>query len=207
MPQTHQPGAEAEVDFADLWIVLRGVKTKVFLFTLRLSFSGKAMHRAFASQGQEAVLEGREPDHDGHVRVHVEVVNAAAGLTVLVEGQGSKSPTRDRSAATDGPRRPSGAAASGSRGPRSAAVRSSRPSVAGPPDLELDLDHAADARRHDQLPVTAVEVAVWSAVQCDAPDPEPLVVYLQGRQADALDALLGGEPVVQVHRLLVVQQA
>jgi transposase len=58
VPQTHLPGCEAEVDFADLWIVLRGLKTKVFLFTLRLSFSGKAVHRAFATQGQEAFLEG-----------------------------------------------------------------------------------------------------------------------------------------------------
>lgn len=37
MPQTHPAGAEAEVDFADLWIVWAEVKTKVFLFTLRLS--------------------------------------------------------------------------------------------------------------------------------------------------------------------------
>lgn len=58
VPQTHDPGAEAEVDFADLWIVLDGVKTKVFLFTLRLSHSGRAVHRVFASQSQEAFLEG-----------------------------------------------------------------------------------------------------------------------------------------------------
>jgi transposase len=58
VPQTHEPGAEAEVDFADLWIDLAGVRTKVFLFTLRLSYSGKAVHRVFASQGQEAFLEG-----------------------------------------------------------------------------------------------------------------------------------------------------
>jgi len=58
VPQTREPGAEAEVDFADLWVVLRGIKTKVFLFTLRLSFSGKAVHRAFSTQGQEAFLEG-----------------------------------------------------------------------------------------------------------------------------------------------------
>ena len=45
------------MDFADLWIDLRGVRTKVFLFTLRLSASGKAVHRAFATQGQEAFLE------------------------------------------------------------------------------------------------------------------------------------------------------
>lgn len=29
VPQTHLPGAEGEVDFADLWIDLRGVRTKV----------------------------------------------------------------------------------------------------------------------------------------------------------------------------------
>lgn len=58
VPQQHLPGAEAEVDFADLWVRLAGVMTKCFLFTLRLSCSGKAVHRVFASQGQEAFLEG-----------------------------------------------------------------------------------------------------------------------------------------------------
>lgn len=58
VPQTHEPGAEAEVDFADLWVDLDGVRTKVALFTLRLSYSGKAVHRAFPTQGQEAFLEG-----------------------------------------------------------------------------------------------------------------------------------------------------
>lgn len=58
VPQTHEPAAEAEVDFADLWIDLKGIRTKVFLFTLRLSYSGRAVHRVFASQGQEAFLEG-----------------------------------------------------------------------------------------------------------------------------------------------------
>ena len=37
---------------------LAGEMTKCFLFTLRLSCSGKAVHRVFASQGQEAFLEG-----------------------------------------------------------------------------------------------------------------------------------------------------
>jgi transposase len=58
VPQTHPPGAEAEVDFHDLWVVLRGVKTKTALFTMRLSYSGRAAHRAFLTQGQEAFLEG-----------------------------------------------------------------------------------------------------------------------------------------------------
>ena len=58
VPQTHPPGTEAEVDFHDLWVVLRGVKTKTALFTMRLSYSGRAAHRAFLTQGQEAFLEG-----------------------------------------------------------------------------------------------------------------------------------------------------
>ncbi len=58
VPQTYRPGAEAEVDFHDLWVVLAGVKTKTALFTMRLSFSGRAAHRAFATAGQEAFLEG-----------------------------------------------------------------------------------------------------------------------------------------------------
>jgi transposase len=58
VPQFHPPGAEGEVDFADLWVHLAGEMTKCFLFTLRLSHSGKAVHRVFASQGQEAFLEG-----------------------------------------------------------------------------------------------------------------------------------------------------
>jgi transposase len=56
--QTHLPGQEAEVDFGDVWILLAGEMTKCFLFTLRLSYSGKAVHRVFASQGQEAFIEG-----------------------------------------------------------------------------------------------------------------------------------------------------
>jgi transposase len=58
VPQTHEPGAEAEVDFHDLWVILRGVTTKTALFTMRLSFSARAAHRASLSQGQEAFLEG-----------------------------------------------------------------------------------------------------------------------------------------------------
>lgn len=56
--QDHPPGAEAEVDFGDVWVDLAGTMTKCFLFTFRLSCSGKAIHRVFASQGQEAFIEG-----------------------------------------------------------------------------------------------------------------------------------------------------
>ena len=54
VPQTHPPAAEAEVDFHDLWVMLAEVKTKTALFTMRLSYSARAVHRAFLTQGQEA---------------------------------------------------------------------------------------------------------------------------------------------------------
>jgi transposase len=58
VPQHHPPGQDAEVDFGELWVRLAGVMTKCFLFVLRLSYSGKAVHRVFATCGQEAFLEG-----------------------------------------------------------------------------------------------------------------------------------------------------
>ncbi|MGH3888307.1 MAG: IS21 family transposase [Pseudonocardiaceae bacterium] len=58
VPQLHEPGAEAEVDFAEVWIRLDGVARKCYLFTLRLSYSGKAVHRVFGTQSQEAFLQG-----------------------------------------------------------------------------------------------------------------------------------------------------
>ena len=58
VPRHHPPGQDAEVDFGELWVRLAGVMTKCFLFVLRLSYSGKAVHRVFATCGQEAFLEG-----------------------------------------------------------------------------------------------------------------------------------------------------
>jgi transposase len=58
VPQTHRPGAEAEVDFGDVAILLRGQQVTCVLFALRMSFSGRAVHKIFASGGQEAFFEG-----------------------------------------------------------------------------------------------------------------------------------------------------
>jgi transposase len=58
VPQHHPPGQDAEVDFGELWVRLAGVMTKCYLFVFRLSYSGKAVHKMFATCGQEAFLEG-----------------------------------------------------------------------------------------------------------------------------------------------------
>lgn len=71
VPQQHQPGEEAEVDFADVWVRVGGEMTKCHLFTLRLSYSGKAVHRVFKSEAQEAFLEG-----------HVEAFRVLGGVPV-----------------------------------------------------------------------------------------------------------------------------
>ncbi|MER6572681.1 hypothetical protein ABT288_42610 [Streptomyces sp. NPDC001093] len=58
VPQTHQPGMEAEFDFGDVSVRLAGELVTCYLFSFRLSYSGKAVHRVFASCGQEAFFEG-----------------------------------------------------------------------------------------------------------------------------------------------------
>jgi len=58
IPQVHQPGQDAEVDFGDIYVDLAGIRTLCYMFVFRLSFSGKAVHRISASEGQEAFLEG-----------------------------------------------------------------------------------------------------------------------------------------------------
>ncbi|MFD8497684.1 IS21 family transposase [Amycolatopsis sp. NPDC059657] len=60
VPQSHRPGMEAEVDFGEVAVRLRGTLVTCFLFSLRLSFSGKAVHKIFPSGGQEAFFEGHE---------------------------------------------------------------------------------------------------------------------------------------------------
>jgi|SRR6266480_1310894 len=60
VPQSHRPGDEAEVDFGEVVVRLAGQDVSCFLFCLRLSFSGKAVHRVSLSGGQEAFFEGHE---------------------------------------------------------------------------------------------------------------------------------------------------
>ena len=58
VPQTHLPGREAEVDFGEIGVRLRGQLVTCHLFSLRMSYSGRAVHRASATGGQEAFFEG-----------------------------------------------------------------------------------------------------------------------------------------------------
>lgn len=58
VPQLKEPGAEAEVDFGPVAVWLGGRQAACQLFACRLAFSGKGVHRVYASCAQEALLEG-----------------------------------------------------------------------------------------------------------------------------------------------------
>jgi transposase len=58
VPQTHGLGEEAEVDFGEFYAWLAGEWTRLWLFVMRLSASGKAFHRVFGNQCGESFYEG-----------------------------------------------------------------------------------------------------------------------------------------------------
>jgi transposase len=73
VPQTHLAGEEAEVDFGEFQAVIAGTVMKLFMFCLRLSHSGKAVHVAYANQSQESFL-------DGHVRAFEALGGVPVGM-------------------------------------------------------------------------------------------------------------------------------
>lgn len=73
VPQTHAPGVEAEVDFGEFRAVIANVVTKLWMFVLWLSHSGKAVHIAYANQAQESFL-------DGHVRAFALLGGVPTGM-------------------------------------------------------------------------------------------------------------------------------
>jgi len=58
IPQTHDLGAEAEVDFGEFYAWLDGEQIRLWLFVMRLSASGKAFHYVFGNQCGESFYEG-----------------------------------------------------------------------------------------------------------------------------------------------------
>jgi hypothetical protein len=45
IPRSHRPAAEAEVDSGDVKVWLAGAQVTCVVFAMRLSYSGKAVHR------------------------------------------------------------------------------------------------------------------------------------------------------------------
>ncbi|MEW1808462.1 IS21 family transposase [Pseudarthrobacter sp. NPDC080039] len=91
VPQEHAPGAEAEVDFGDVWVDLAGVRTRCYLFAFRLSHSGKAIHRVYPTCGQEAFLEGHIDAFEmvgGVPSRHIRYDNLSSAVAKVLYGGG-----------------------------------------------------------------------------------------------------------------------
>ena len=87
--QDHAPGAEAEVDFGEVWVILGGVKTKCHMFVYRLSHSGKAIHRIYPTGGQEAFLEGHVEafrELGGVPTRHIRYDNLTSAVVAVLQG-------------------------------------------------------------------------------------------------------------------------
>ncbi|WP_041944211.1 IS21 family transposase [Tsukamurella paurometabola] len=87
--QDHAPGAEAEVDFGEVWVILNGVKTKCHMFVYRLSHSGKAIHRVYPIGGQEAFLEGHVEafrELGGVPTRHIRYDNLTSAVVAVLQG-------------------------------------------------------------------------------------------------------------------------
>jgi transposase len=89
VPQSHLAGAEAEVDFGEFYATIAGLVVKCWMFVMRLSHSGKAFHIAFATQAQEAFLEGHVLafEHFGGVPGRVRYDNLKPAVVRVLKGR------------------------------------------------------------------------------------------------------------------------
>jgi transposase len=89
VPQSHLPGAEAEVDFGEFHAVVAGVLLKLWMFVMRLSCSGRAFHVAFTTQAQEAFLEGHvlALEYFGAVPARVRYDNLKPAVVRVLRGR------------------------------------------------------------------------------------------------------------------------
>ena len=88
VPQTHGPGAEAEVDFGEFWTRVGRELMKCWMFVMRLSCSGRAFHVAFTSQGQEAFLQGHVLafNHFGGLPARIRYDNLKPAVVKVLKG-------------------------------------------------------------------------------------------------------------------------
>jgi hypothetical protein len=89
VPQTHPPGAEAEVDFGKVSFFLGGVQVEGWMFVLRLSASGRGFHRVYLNQAQQAFLDGhvRALEHMGGVPGRIRYDNLKPAVVRVLKGR------------------------------------------------------------------------------------------------------------------------
>ena len=97
VPQAKEPGAEAEVDFGTVSVVLGDDQAVCQLFAYRLSYSGLGVHRVYASCAQEAFLEGHVTAFEvtgGVPWRHVRYDNLSPAVSKVMTGRDRKETSR-----------------------------------------------------------------------------------------------------------------
>jgi transposase len=97
VPQAKEPGAEAEVDFGPVTVVLDGREAACHLFACRLSYSGLGVHRVYASCAQEALLEGHVTAFavtGGVPAAHIRYDNLTPAVSRVLKGRDRKENAR-----------------------------------------------------------------------------------------------------------------
>lgn len=89
VPQDHEAGAEAEVDFGEFQAWVAGDRIRLWLFILRLSHSARAWAVVFAHQAQEAFFEGHAQAfaHFGGVPGRIRYDNLKPAVTRMLIGR------------------------------------------------------------------------------------------------------------------------
>jgi transposase len=89
VPLVHDPGVEAEVDWGESLVILRGQPTKVFIFHMRACHSGGAFAMAFERETQQAFLEAHVHAFDwfGGVFHLVRYDNLKAAVQKILKGR------------------------------------------------------------------------------------------------------------------------
>lgn len=89
VPQAHDPGAEAEVDWGEAKVWMGGELVKAKLFLMRLSHSGAAYVEAFPHETQQAFLEGHANAFDffGGIPAKVRYDNLKAAVVKVLRGR------------------------------------------------------------------------------------------------------------------------
>jgi transposase len=83
VPQVHEPGQEAEVDWGEAQVVIAGQRRKVYLFLMRACYSGAAFVTCFERETQQAFLEA-----------HVEAFRFFGGVFALIRYDNLRSAVR-----------------------------------------------------------------------------------------------------------------
>ncbi len=89
IPQHHELGFEAEVDFGEITIDLAGQRIKAAMFVMRLSASGKGFCKAYLNETQDALLDGHIAAFEfyGGIPTRIRYDNLAAAVVEVLEGR------------------------------------------------------------------------------------------------------------------------